>query len=93
MLAIGRALMGEPRLIVFDEISLGLAPIVVDRLYEALREIHRAGVAMIVIEQNVERGLALAERAYVLEKGSVVLAGDSASVRADPRLAGLYGMG
>jgi branched-chain amino acid transport system ATP-binding protein len=90
MLAIGRALMAAPQLVIFDEISLGLAPVVVDRLYQALAEVNAEGVAMLVIEQNVERGLALADRAYVLEKGRVALAGPPAAIRDDPRLLALY---
>jgi ABC-type branched-subunit amino acid transport system ATPase component/ABC-type branched-subunit amino acid transport system permease subunit len=90
MLAIGRALMASPRLIIFDEISLGLAPITVDRLYETLTEINGRGVAMIVIEQNVERGLALADHVAVLEKGHVALTGDPAEMRGDDRLLSLY---
>jgi ABC-type branched-subunit amino acid transport system ATPase component len=90
MLAIGRSLMAAPRLAVFDEISLGLAPIMVDRLYAALAEINSRGVAMIVIEQNVARGLALADRVAVLEKGRVALASSPDSVRSDPRLLSLY---
>ncbi|MFE2427803.1 ATP-binding cassette domain-containing protein [Streptomyces sp. NPDC059373] len=90
MLAIGRSLMAAPRLVVFDEISLGLAPIMVDRLYEALAEINGRGVAMIVIEQNVERGLALADRVVVLEKGRVALAGTPAQVRTSDSLLSLY---
>ncbi len=90
MLAIGRALMAAPRLVIFDEISLGLAPIMVDRLYQALAEINERGVAMIVIEQNVERGLALADHVAVLEKGRVALAGPPADMRADERLLSLY---
>jgi ABC-type branched-subunit amino acid transport system ATPase component len=90
MLAIGRALMAAPELVIFDEISLGLAPVVVDRLYRALAEVNAGGVAMLVIEQNVERGLALADRAYVLEKGRVALAGPPAAIRDDPRLLALY---
>jgi branched-chain amino acid transport system ATP-binding protein len=90
MLAIGRALMAEPRLIIFDEISLGLAPITVDRLYQTLTEINGRGVAMIVIEQNVERGLALADHVAVLEKGRVALTGQPAEMRADDRLLSLY---
>ena len=89
LLAIGRALMASPELIVFDEISLGLAPVMVDTLYEKLA-VHEQGVAMLLIEQNVERGLALADRAYVLEKGVVALSGRPAEVRADPRLRALY---
>jgi len=90
MLAIGRALMAAPRLVIFDEISLGLAPIMVDRLYEALAAINADGTAVIVIEQNVERGLALADRVAVLEKGRVALAGTPADIRADQRLLSLY---
>ncbi len=90
MLAIGRALMAAPDLVIFDEISLGLAPVVVDRLYEALAAVNERGVAMLVIEQNVERGLALADRACVLEKGRVALAGEPAAIRDDPRLLALY---
>jgi branched-chain amino acid transport system ATP-binding protein len=90
MLAIGRALMADPRLIIFDEISLGLAPITVDRLYETLVEINGRGVAMIIIEQNVERGLALADHVAVLEKGRVALTGEPADIRADDRLLSLY---
>jgi branched-chain amino acid transport system ATP-binding protein len=90
MLAIGRALMAAPDLVIFDEISLGLAPVVVDRLYQALATVNRLGVAMLVIEQNVERGLTLAHRAYVLEKGRVALHGPLATIRTDPRLLALY---
>ena len=90
MLAIGRALMASPRLVLFDEISLGLAPITVDRLYEALAEINGRGLAMVVIEQNVERGLALADHVAVLEKGRVALTGTPQEVRRDPRLVSLY---
>ena len=90
MLAIGRALMAAPELVIFDEISLGLAPVAVETLYEKLVELHRQGVAMLLIEQNVERGLALADRAYVLEKGVVALSGRPEEVRADPRLRALY---
>jgi len=90
MLALGRALMAGPELVIFDEISLGLAPVVVDSLYEALAELNAHGVAMLVIEQNVERGLALADRAYVLEKGVVALSGRPDEIRGDPRLRALY---
>jgi ABC-type branched-subunit amino acid transport system ATPase component/ABC-type branched-subunit amino acid transport system permease subunit len=90
MLAIGRALVAAPRLAIFDEISLGLAPIAIDRLYEALRELNARGVTLIVIEQEVERGLALADRVYVLVKGKVALMGEPAEIRDDPRLQELY---
>ena len=90
MLAIGRALMSKPRLVVFDEISLGLAPVVVERLYEALREIRRTGVAMLLVEQNIERGLALADRAYVLSHGAVELSGTLDQIRGSRALHTLY---
>ncbi len=90
MLAIGRALMADPELIIFDELSLGLAPVAVDAIYEKIAELHAQGVTMLLIEQNVERGLALADRAYVLEKGVVALSGRPEEIRTDPRLLALY---
>jgi len=90
MLAIGRTLMARPRLAIFDEISLGLAPIMVDRLYEALARINAEGLAMVVIEQDVERGVALADDVVVLEKGRVALAGVPEEIRRDERLRALY---
>jgi branched-chain amino acid transport system ATP-binding protein len=90
MLAIGRALMGKPQLIIFDEISLGLAPIVIDRLYEALLRLRASGITMIVIEQDVDRALALAQHAYVLERGKFALSGPSDVVGKDERLRHLY---
>jgi ABC-type branched-subunit amino acid transport system ATPase component len=90
MLAIARALMAEPRLVIFDEISLGLAPIAIERLYAALEAIKRTGVAMLLIEQNIERGLQFADRAYVLTHGRIGLSGHPAAVREHPSLRALY---
>ena len=90
MLAIGRALMLKPRLIVFDEISLGLAPIIVNRLYEALAQIRESGVSMLIIEQNVERGLALADRIYGLERGVITVMGTADEMRGNDTLRALY---
>ncbi len=90
MLAIGRALMSRPRLVVFDEISLGLAPIVMDRLYDALASLRRAGLTMLIVEQDIGRALEIADRAYVLEHGVIALEGPAGAVRADPRLRHLY---
>ncbi len=90
MLAIARALMARPRLVIFDEISLGLAPIIMDRLYEALAALKQAGLTMMIVEQDVDRALALADRAYVMEHGSMALEASAASVRSDPRLRQLY---
>ncbi len=90
MLAIGRSLMAEPKLIIFDEIALGLAPTTVDRLYDTLIKIRDEGTTMILIEQNVERGLSLADRVFVLEKGTIALGGTPDELRGDPRLEALY---
>jgi ABC-type branched-subunit amino acid transport system ATPase component len=76
MLAIGRALMARPKLLICDEISLGLAPVVVDTLYETLAAINERGVAVVVVEQNVHRSLQVAHRAYVLSRGRMTFAGD-----------------
>ncbi len=75
MLAIGRALMTEPRLLIVDELSLGLAPVVARELFRTLRGIRAQGVTVLLVEQNVHRSLAMADRAYVLEFGRVVLGG------------------
>ncbi|MDE2372188.1 MAG: ATP-binding cassette domain-containing protein [Burkholderiales bacterium] len=90
MLAIGRALMSRPRLIVFDEISLGLAPVTMDRLYAALAALKAAGLTMIIVEQDVERALALADEVHVMEHGRFALSGSAQAVRDDPRLRQLY---
>lgn len=89
-LAIGRALMAKPRLVVFDEISLGLAPVMMDRLYEALAVLKREGLTMLVVEQDVERALDLADVAHIINKGRITLSGPAAVVRADERLRHLY---
>lgn len=90
MLAIGRALMSRPRLVLFDEISLGLAPIMMDRLYEALQELRRAGLTMLIVEQDVERALELADHVHVMEHGRFALSGPASAIRDDPRLRHLY---
>ena len=90
MLAIGRALMARPRLVIFDEISLGLAPIIMDKLYEALALLKMARMTLIIIEQDVDRALALADHAYVLEHGTVALSGTPRQIAADPRLRHIY---
>jgi ABC-type branched-subunit amino acid transport system ATPase component len=90
MLAIGRALMARPRLVIFDEISLGLAPVVMDRLYEALRLLKKLNMTLIIIEQDIDRALAVADYAYVLEHGQFGLSGCPAQVSNDPRLRHIY---
>ena len=90
MLAIGRALMARPRLLLLDEPSLGIAPIGVQRIYQTIREIHRSGVAILLVEQNAHRALDAASRGYVLETGRVVLDGATAMLRGDPRVREAY---
>ena len=90
MLAIGRCLMGAPELIMFDEPSLGLAPAIVYRLLDTIRDLNRAGVTCLLVEQNVAHSLKLASRAYVLENGRVTLSGAGAALLADDRVRSAY---
>jgi branched-chain amino acid transport system ATP-binding protein len=90
MLAIGRALMARPRLLLLDEPSLGIAPIGVQRIYQTIGEINRTGVAILLVEQNAHRALDAAARGYVLETGRVVLDDASAALRDDPRVREAY---
>ncbi|MBE3566114.1 MAG: ATP-binding cassette domain-containing protein [Thermogemmatispora sp.] len=90
MVAIGRALMAEPRLLLLDELSLGLAPAVVDQLFAALPQILAWGISVVLIEQHVQRSLAVADRVYVLERGRVVFCGTPDQVRAHPALQQAY---
>jgi branched-chain amino acid transport system ATP-binding protein len=90
MLAIGRALMARPRLLMLDEPSMGLAPILVERIYETIGEINRSGVAILLVEQNANYALDTAKRGYVLETGRVVLSNDSNSLRDDPEVKRAY---
>jgi len=81
MLAIGRGLMSDPRLMLLDEMSLGLAPVILDKLYQALKEIRERGITILFVEQNVRRSLTEADRAYIIERGRVVLEGLAAELR------------
>jgi branched-chain amino acid transport system ATP-binding protein len=90
MLAIGRALMARPKVLLLDEPSLGLAPIVVHAIFEAIEEIHRAGVPVLLVEQNANAALRHSNRAYVLETGCVSLEGTSAEVAANPKVKEAY---
>jgi branched-chain amino acid transport system ATP-binding protein len=90
MLAIGRALMARPRLLMLDEPSMGIAPILVQRIYETIGEINRSGVAILLVEQNANYALDVSKRGYVLETGAVVLANDSAHLRDDPDVQKAY---
>jgi branched-chain amino acid transport system ATP-binding protein len=90
MLAIGRALMSKPRVLLLDEPSLGLAPIVVHAIFEAIEAIHQAGVPVLLVEQNANAALRHSNRAYVLETGQVALEGSSAEVAANPKVKEAY---
>jgi branched-chain amino acid transport system ATP-binding protein len=90
MLAVGRALMSRPKLLLLDEPSLGLAPQVVERIFQVLREISEAGVALLLVEQNAHKALQLATRAYVLETGEVVTQGTGAELLASPEVRRAY---
>jgi branched-chain amino acid transport system ATP-binding protein len=90
MLAIGRALMARPKLLMLDEPSLGIAPNLVQRIYQTIGEINRSGVAILLVEQNANYALEAASRGYVLETGRVALADDSASLRDDPEVQRAY---
>jgi len=90
MLAIGRGLMAEPRLLILDEPSLGLSPLLVEELFALIKRINADGIALLLVEQNVMQSLEVANRAYVLENGQVVLQGRPADIRNDPSLTRAY---
>ncbi len=90
MVAIGRALMAQPRLLMLDEPSLGLAPVMVDVMFEAIAQLNRQGLSILLVEQNVAESLALAQRGYVLENGEVVLEGSAAELSVDERVKQAY---
>ncbi|MDR3420584.1 MAG: ABC transporter ATP-binding protein [Xanthobacteraceae bacterium] len=90
MLAIGRGLMAEPRLLILDEPSLGLSPILVEELFALIARIHAEGVAVLLVEQNVVQSLEIARRAYILAEGQCVMSGAAADIGTDPQLKRAY---
>jgi len=90
MLAIGRAMMAQPKLLLLDEPSLGLAPVIVDRIYEVVREINAQGTTIVLVEQNANYALDVSSRGYVLETGHVVLTDTSENLRNDERVQAAY---
>ena len=90
MCAIGRGMMARPRLLMIDELSLGLAPRVVERIAEVLREINRSGLTILLVEQDVLTAFELADHAYVLETGRISVAGATSALADDPRIRQAY---
>ncbi len=90
MVAMGRALMAKPKLLLMDEPSMGLAPILVERSFEIIQQVHRSGVAMLIVEQNANVSLSIADRGYVLSTGRLVLEGKAADLREDEDLRKAY---
>lgn len=90
MLAVGRGLMADPKLMLLDEMSLGLAPLIINELYRVLREIRERGITILFVEQNVRRSLEEADRAYILEAGRIALSGDVADLREEDEVKKAY---
>jgi branched-chain amino acid transport system ATP-binding protein len=90
MLAIGRALMSKPRLILMDEVSLGLMPIYVEETFKVIRKLHGQGVTILLVEQNARKALQAADRGYLLETGEIVMSDTSARLAADPQIRKAY---
>ena len=90
MLAMGRALMARPKVLLMDEPSMGLSPIMVDKIFEVVNDIHRQGTTILLVEQNASRALQLASRGYVMDSGEVTMSGDAKALLADPKVRAAY---
>ncbi len=90
MLAMGRALMSKPKLLMLDEPSMGLAPILVEQIFDIIKELHAAGTTILLVEQNAQMALSIADRAYVLGTGQITMSGPAADVLADDRVRAAY---
>ena len=90
MLAIGRAMMSRPKLLMLDEPSMGLAPILVEQIFGIIKELHKAGVTILLVEQNASKALEIADRAYVLETGRIVMSGDGKTLSASDEIKKAY---
>ncbi len=90
MLAIGRALMSRPKLLMLDEPSMGLAPILVDQIFSIIKELHASGTTVLLVEQNAEKALAIADRAYVLESGRIAVSGTGSELAASDKIKKAY---
>ena len=90
MLAMGRALMAQPKVLLLDEPSMGLSPIMVDKIFEVVNDIHSRGTTVLLVEQNASRALQLASRAYVMDSGEVTMSGDAKQLLNDPKVRAAY---
>ncbi len=90
MLAMGRALMSRPKVLLMDEPSMGLSPIMVDKIFEVVNEVHRQGVTILLVEQNASRALEIANRGYVMESGVISMSGDAKQMLDDPKVRAAY---
>jgi len=90
MLAMGRALMAKPQLLLLDEPSMGLSPMMVDTIFEVIRNIHQEGMTILLVEQNAARALQVADRAYVIESGEIIMQGEASMMLNDPRVRAAY---
>ncbi len=90
MLAMGRALMARPKVLLMDEPSMGLSPIMVDKIFEVVADIHVQGTTILLVEQNASRALQLADRGYVMDSGEVTMSGEAKALLADPRVRAAY---
>ena len=90
MLAMGRAMMSKPKLLMLDEPSMGLAPLLVEQIFKIIEELHDAGTTILLVEQNAQVALSIADRAYVLETGNISMSGDAKELLADDRVRRAY---
>ncbi len=90
MLAMGRALMARPKVLLLDEPSMGLSPIMVDKIFEVVADIHKRGTTVLLVEQNASRALGLANRGYVMDSGEITMTGDAKDLLSDPRVRAAY---
>jgi branched-chain amino acid transport system ATP-binding protein len=90
MLAMGRALMSRPKVLLLDEPSMGLSPLMVDKIFEVVRDVYAQGVTVLLVEQNASRALAIANRGYVMESGVVTMSGDAKQMLNDPKVRAAY---
>jgi branched-chain amino acid transport system ATP-binding protein len=90
MLAMGRALMARPKVLLMDEPSMGLSPLMVDKIFEVVADIHGRGTTVLLVEQNASRALGLADRGYVMDSGEITMSGEAKSLLADPKVRAAY---